>query len=557
MNKPPPPDSSDRWLYWFWKWATTLNTSGGTGASITSLLGTLPVIVSGSTGTLTVAHATSGVAAGSYGGTAGFPRFDISAHGHVTSGSNVKVEAQAPILLTMGAGTAQFSHDTSGVAAGTYGTGGNIPRIVVDAKGHILSATDTVGASAATLIVGSSPIVITGSNTGTYTVAHDTSGVVTGTYGGSGGTSGTATGLDGGFTIPSLEVNKEGHIVSALRIPAGRFIITTHTAAGTWTKPENALIVGALVYSGGGGGGGGGGVGTSTTLNLGVGGGGGGGGSAMEFRFWSAAELAAKQDVVIGAGGAGGASPLSGGLSAGNTGSPGGTSTFVGVSPAPGLGGGRGGTAADPGGTGGAGGTSSPASAAFSILGTFFTIRISTNTGTNTTTSTSTSTSTGTSPPPWGFLRWSAAGGSGGAGGPNAGNADGSGGASSTSGGASGGAGGASGQFTGTGNARALGGTGGSASILRGGSAGGTSSGSQHGSAGDSSFSTSGIRGGAGGGGGSQIATTTKTNAVPANGGVGGNFGGGGGGGAGVVMLGTGFGGAGATGVVVVISIVG
>lgn len=104
--------------------------------------GTAPISVTTGAGTFVVAHDTSGVVAGTYGGTAGFPRFDISARGHVLSGTNIAVVATSPILVTTAAGTMSWSHGTSGVTAGTYS------QVVVDARGHVTVGGTATSASA-------------------------------------------------------------------------------------------------------------------------------------------------------------------------------------------------------------------------------------------------------------------------------------------------------------------------------------------------------------------------------------------------------------------------
>src|SRR3990167_2151224 len=85
--------------------------------------GASPIAVGTAAGTYSISHGTSGVVAGTYGGTAGVPRFDISAQGHVLGGTSIALEASSPILLSAGVGTLSFAHATSGLAAGSVGAG--------------------------------------------------------------------------------------------------------------------------------------------------------------------------------------------------------------------------------------------------------------------------------------------------------------------------------------------------------------------------------------------------------------------------------------------------
>lgn len=203
----PPPYYDQRWLYWFWQYVNhNLGTSTfGTFASLPWLAAAGDALGTSTTGTLTLALSTTGVTAGTYGGTAGIPRFDISARGRVNSATNVAVEVQAPLLLTKGAGTLQFSHDTSGVTAGTYGTGGTmVSQITVDAKGHV-TAVSNVGITF--------PAAGGGTSTATWT------GVITGTG-----------------TIPGGAI--------ALNLPANPNFTGTGTAAGwLWTGTGTGAMI--------------------------------------------------------------------------------------------------------------------------------------------------------------------------------------------------------------------------------------------------------------------------------------------------------------------------
>ena len=79
--------------------------------------------------------------AGTFGGAAGVPRFDLSALGHVLSGTSFPITGTAPIVVETGTSSFGVAHGTSGVLAGTFGAGTAIPQLVVDARGHITSGT--------------------------------------------------------------------------------------------------------------------------------------------------------------------------------------------------------------------------------------------------------------------------------------------------------------------------------------------------------------------------------------------------------------------------------
>lgn len=130
----------------------TLSAAGGTGAAGVSLVeGVAPILVTG-TATSTVALATSGVIAGTYGGALIIPRFDISAQGIVLSGTNVgtlgtfagfnSLVAAGDVLGTSPTNTLTAALSTTGVTAGTYGNGTSVGQFVVDAKGRISLATN-------------------------------------------------------------------------------------------------------------------------------------------------------------------------------------------------------------------------------------------------------------------------------------------------------------------------------------------------------------------------------------------------------------------------------
>lgn len=186
QTKPPPPEpKAGRWLYQMWEYVTrhfgvsNIDITGGTALQVLrintagdsaewatlnntpSIVGSSPILVTTGAGTATIAHDTSGVVAGTYGGTAGFARFDISSMGHVLSGTtipagpfafNTSFISTGDVLGTTTTGTLTTALSTTGVAAGTYGTraeaGGTVEywmpeQIVVDNKGRLTSLANT------------------------------------------------------------------------------------------------------------------------------------------------------------------------------------------------------------------------------------------------------------------------------------------------------------------------------------------------------------------------------------------------------------------------------
>ena len=144
--------------------------AGGGGTSTATFVGDALGTGTIPGGAISLGLSTTGVTAGTYGGTAGFSRFDISAAGRMISASNVLVEVQDPILLTQAAGTSQFSHNTSGVTAGTYGTGGTmVSQVTVNALGHV-TAVSNVGINFPAGAGGTSTATFTGAVVGTGTI---------------------------------------------------------------------------------------------------------------------------------------------------------------------------------------------------------------------------------------------------------------------------------------------------------------------------------------------------------------------------------------------------
>ena len=132
----------------------------------------------------------------------------------------------------------------------------------------------------------------------------------------------------------------------------GTVDVQTFTGNGTWTKPAGCTLVEVVCIGGGGGGGGGGGFAAGTRKD----GGGGGGGGAYTTKVFKAADLAATEAIVVGAGGAAGTGGTTG---SGADATAGGLSSFGGTKlEAFGGGQGKGGNTAASGVSGGGGGGS-------------------------------------------------------------------------------------------------------------------------------------------------------------------------------------------------------
>jgi len=213
---------------------------------------TAPIAVATAAGTYTVSHNTSGISAGTYGGTLGVARFGVSAEGHVTAAANHALEATAPILLATNAGTFAWSHGTSGVAAGTFGTGNDLVQLTVNALGHVTSVATsgtigTMGRFASYTLAGD---VLGTSTTSTFTAALSTTGVSAGTYG-----NGTAVG--------QFVVDAKGRVTLATNvtisasgggITLGTRVLTTAGTSANFTIPAGAkrvTVIGSEVSSNG------------------------------------------------------------------------------------------------------------------------------------------------------------------------------------------------------------------------------------------------------------------------------------------------------------------
>ena len=242
------------------------NTVSGT-FDVATIAQTAPVIVVNGKGTVTLSHASSGVAAAVYGNASIIPSITVDAFGHITGAVNTTVAISAaqvtsgtltvaqggtgqsaytngqiligntgstgldkatiaqsaPVIVTNLQGSITISHARSGVTAATYGSASLIPVITVDDNGHVTTITTSAasGLPAATangqLLVGntvsssfdvftpaqSAPIIVTVGK-GTITYSHARSGVVAlDSYG-------------SGAIIPVLAIDANGHITAAV-----------------------------------------------------------------------------------------------------------------------------------------------------------------------------------------------------------------------------------------------------------------------------------------------------------------------------------------------------
>lgn len=253
---PPPPNPSDlppgrfgRWIYTLWEYVAR-NRLG----AITSIIGSSPIVVGSGSAVSTIAHATSGVTAGTYGGARSLAQLAVNQWGHVTAASNAGTlgtmaafdlyVAAGDALGTSTTGTLTLALATTGVVAGTYANSTAVARVVLDAKGRVLSATN-VGIAFPT-VSGSSPISVA-TAASNYAVSHNTSGVVAGTYG-------TASNQDVILAVDSL-----GHVTlatSSYRLPLaprdleGTSPIAVSTSIGTYLVSHSTSGIAAGTIGG-------------------------------------------------------------------------------------------------------------------------------------------------------------------------------------------------------------------------------------------------------------------------------------------------------------------
>lgn len=198
--------------------------------------GSAPISVAFGTGTITVSHNTSGVASGTYGGTAGIPRFAVNTTGHVTFADQTLMSASAPITIGTGTATMTWGHATSGVATGTYGGAAVIPQIAVNTTGHVTTVNTfaLTGTAVAGADLSLTTPIIFGTGTGTNillrsaNIAHATSGVVTGTYG--------AVNV-----IPQIGVTTHGHVN----------VVNTFGLTGTAVAGSDITLTTPIIFASG------------------------------------------------------------------------------------------------------------------------------------------------------------------------------------------------------------------------------------------------------------------------------------------------------------------
>jgi len=295
---PPPPEGRfGKWAYQLWDYVARNRYGAGTANGI---VGNSPITIgTGSSGTFTVGHAVSGVTPGTYGNSTAAAQVSVDTRGHVVSAANVAIafpapralEGTAPIAVATAAGTYTVSHNTSGVAAGTYGAAFVTNQLVVDARGHVTSGTNAgtlgtfasfnsfavAGAVTGTTTTGTLTTaqtlvaagVVTGTTTtGTLTTAQNWTQVgagdvlgtsTTGTFTGALSTTGVTAGTYGAARITSqLVVDAKGRLTSASQAGTlGTFagfnslvlagLVTGTTTTGTLTSSG---ITGTLVVNG-------------------------------------------------------------------------------------------------------------------------------------------------------------------------------------------------------------------------------------------------------------------------------------------------------------------
>ena len=235
---PPPPEGRfGKWAYQLWDYVAK-NRPGFSNARIS---GTAPIAVSSSgTSSFGVSHNTSGVSAGTYGTNSTWPLLVIDARGHVTSASAggtagaAGLVAVGDVLGTTTTGTLTAALSTTGVAAGTYGGTAGIPRFDIDVKGRVLSGTTVV-------LTANTPILLSaGSGTLAWSHADAGTGIVPGaTYG--------ADGFSQEFILDT-----KGHVTFAGAVGLSPYFVTIAgtNAGGTWTGSYSAAA-GPVVWPNG------------------------------------------------------------------------------------------------------------------------------------------------------------------------------------------------------------------------------------------------------------------------------------------------------------------
>jgi hypothetical protein len=181
---------------------------------------------------------------------------------HTTARVRGNVGNAAPINYD--SSTGRFSHANSGVVVGTYGNSSIVPSITVDVSGHVISATNTTIAIAASQITSGTLAVVRGGtgqstytngqiligNTGSTgldkaTIAQSAPVIVTVSQGGitlSHARSGVTAGVYGNATIiPVITVDANGHLTAV-----------TNTAVSTLpaATANGQLLIGNTVSGG-------------------------------------------------------------------------------------------------------------------------------------------------------------------------------------------------------------------------------------------------------------------------------------------------------------------
>lgn len=142
-----------------------------------------------STGTISLAN--TAVAAGTYGDSANSVQITVDAQGRLTGAANVAIPQGTVTNIATGTGltggpitstgTIELANTT--VAAGTYGSGGFVPQIIIDAQGRITSATNVSVTGASTVVTNvatvSSGTVVTWENNAPATITWENNALAT------------------------------------------------------------------------------------------------------------------------------------------------------------------------------------------------------------------------------------------------------------------------------------------------------------------------------------------------------------------------------------------
>jgi hypothetical protein len=301
-----------------------IGNTGSTGLDKATIAQSAPVIVTNLQGSITISHARSGVVAATYGSQSLVPVFVVDANGHLTTvtdtaigglsasaittgilavarggtgkdatglvngqfligntvnaGFDLATIAQtAPVIVVNGQGTVTLSHASSGVVASGYGDGATVPKVVVDAFGHVTSVTNTAiaGLDAGVITTGTLVVARGGTGQSTYTNGQ----ILIGNTGSTGLDKATiaqsapviVTNLQGSITIsharsgvvaldsygsaaivPVLAIDANGHITAAVNttiaIPASAITSgTLAVARGGTGQTEVSIVNGAIL----------------------------------------------------------------------------------------------------------------------------------------------------------------------------------------------------------------------------------------------------------------------------------------------------------------------